>query len=240
MLRSSFSLVLFLALLGYAENARGQSRIAPIESSVRPQLEPEEDLDDQDALGLSEADDQSDDSMDDDLGSDLDDDLDSDLESDLDSEVDDDLDGEEEPITPQRLSDDEIRSKWPKHSMATISMSLAESGRVPEDRSELLQEFGRIGPVSDTVKVFGWEAPSIRYQPLYFEDVALERYGQTLPDYRQSIRSAIHFGKAMTGLGFQLQETPSRSCDSPLGFCRPGTCVPQTTQRHFFGELSLY
>ena len=221
MYRPSFSLILLLALLAVPANALGQSSSTQIEPP-RPQRElgPNQDEDD---LELSE----SDDAMEQDLDDDLDDDLDSGFAE------------EEKPITPQRLSDDRIRDNWPKHSLATINLTLAQNGRVPEDRSGLLQGFGRVGSVSDTVKVFGWEAPSIRYQPLYFEDVVLERYGQTLPDYRQSVRSAIHFGTALTGLAFQMRETPPRSCDSPLGYCRPGACVPQTTQRHFFGALSL-
>lgn len=130
---------------------------------------------------------------------------------------------------------------WPTRSIGNINISLAESGRTPDDRSELLSTFGRSGlPIGSTYKVFAWQAPDIRYQPLYFEDVALERYGQTLPAYRQTLRSAWHMTKSFTGLGFQMLETPSRSCDYPLGFCRPGTCVPQTTQRHFFGSLSRY
>lgn len=248
MYRSSFSLVLLVALFAFAKNAEGQSsRITQVKPALNAQLGLEADGDEESELDLSDPNDQDDALMDEDsdfgLEDDVDSELDDDLEDDLDSDLDDDLleglDDEGEPIKPQRLSDDDIRSGWPRHSMANISLSLAESGRVPDDRSELLQEFGRVSPVSDTTKLFGWEAPSIRYQPLYFEDVALERYGQTLPDYRQSVRSAIHFGKSLTGLAFQMHETPPRTCDSSLGFCRPGTCVPQTTQRHFFGALSL-
>ena len=158
-------------------------------------------------------------------------------EDDLDSDSN--LDADQEQISQRRLTDDRIRNNWPKHSMSAISLSLTEVGRVPEDRSPLLREYGRVGPVSESGKVFAWAAPNIRYQPLFFEDVVLERYGQTLPDYRQGFRSAIHFGTAFTGLSLQMLETPPRSCDYPLGYCRPGTCVPQTTQRHFFGALSL-
>jgi len=222
--RCSFSMLMLSVLLTVSSNAQGQTGDTKIEP-IRPQLEIETDQEN-DAQELSETSRRVD-SVAEEMGN-LDDDLDSSF------------DEEEKPIIPQRLSDDRIRENWPKHSLATINLSLAESGRVPKDRSNLLHGFGRVEPVSDTVKVFAWEAPSIRHQPLYFEDVVLERYGQTLPDYRQSVRSAIHFGTAWTGLGFQLLEMPPRSCDSPLGYCRPGDCVPQTTQRHFFGSLSLY
>jgi len=237
MLRLPFLLVLLMsALFGISEKAHGQalSLLDDIEPIARPQLEaPAEDMDDPDVedpdaldpLDPSNEIDDDDDETEDDLSIDEDDDLD--------------LETESGNLKPERLSDERIRENWPKHSISEIGLSLAEVGRVPKDRSELLEGFGRVGPVGESVKVFAWEAPNIRYQPLYFEDVVLERYGQTLTDYRQGIRSAIRFGAAFTGLSLQLLETNPKSCDHPLGYCRPGTCVPQTTQRHFFGALSL-
>ena len=144
--------------------------------------------------------------------------------------------GEIEAIAPAKR---QTLAQWPQRSIRDINISLAEDSRVPQDRSDSLASFGR-GSISigATYKTFAWQAPDIKYQPLYFEDVALERYGQTLPAYRQTLRSAWHMTKSFTGLGFQMLETPPRSCDYPLGFCRPGNCVPQTTQRHFFGSLS--
>ena len=226
MLRLTFLLVLLSALFGISENAQAQSqtRLDNIEPIGRPQLEaPSEDvLDPMDPS--NETDDQGD--QDDDPSRDRD--------------PDSDLDTENGELEPERLTDERIRQNWPKHTIREIDLSLDEVGRVPEDRSELLDDYGRIGPVSDSLKVFAWEAPSIRYQPLYFEDVVLERYGQTQRDYRQGIRSAILFGAQFTGWSLSLLETNPKSCDYPLGFCRPGTCVPQTTQRHFFGAFSLH
>ena len=225
MLRLTFLLVLLSALFGISENAQAQSqsRLDEIEPIGRPQLEAlsEDELDPMDPS--NEFDDEGD--------------PDNDLSRDRDSESD--LDTEEGELAPKRLTDDRIRSSWPKHSIREINLSLDEVGRVPEDRSELLDEYGRVGPVGESLKVYAWVAPNIRYQPLYFEDVVLERYGQTQPDFRQGIRSAIFFGAQFTGWSLALLETKPKSCDYPLGFCRPGTCVPQTTQRHFFGPFSL-
>ena len=240
MYRFVFLLVFMSVLLGLVENTQGQSRRIKIEPVVRPQLELDstdsaKDEDQDDSLELGEPAKEDDDEK----LSEMADEDDLDLDDDLDDDLSDDLDTEQDQASLRRVTDDQIRNNWPKHSISEIGLSLDEVGRVPEDRSGLLQEYGRFGPVSESVKVFAWEAPDIRYQPLFFEDVVLERYGQTLPDYRQGVRSAIHFGTAFTGLSLQLLETPSRSCDYSLGYCRPGTCVPQTTQRHFFGPLSL-
>ena len=232
--RFLFLLVFMSAMLGLVENTQGQSRRIKIEPAVQPQLEfgsieSAEDDDQDDSLALDEPAKEDDAKLNEMTDED---------DLDLDDDLDDDLDTEQDQASLRRLTDDQIRNNWPKHSISEIGLSLDEVGRVPEDRSGLLQEYGRFGPVSESVKVFAWEAPDIRYQPLFFEDVVLERYGQTLPDYRQGVRSAIHFGTAFTGLSLQLLETPSRSCDYSLGYCRPGTCVPQTTQRHFVGPLS--
>jgi len=245
--RVVFLIAFMSALLGLIENAQSQSRRIQIEPIVQPQLglgspEAVETEAQDDSLELSEPASQDDvgpSEMSDDDDSELDDNLDAEMSDEDDLELDDDLDTEQDPASLRRVTDEQIRNNWPKHSIEEIGLSLHEVGRVPEDRSGLLKEYGRFGPVSESVKVFAWEAPDIRYQPLFFEDVALERYGQTLPDYRQSVRSAIHFGTAFTGLSLQLLETPSRSCDYSLGYCRPGSYVPQTTQRHFFGPLSL-
>ena len=229
MLRLALLLIQTLALLGAINSVQGQSQLLEIEpASPQLELSPTEDQgDDDDLLDLDPA--NADDNDDDDL----------DLESEIDDDENSDLDGREEPIETEQSSDEMIGDNWPANSINEIELRVVEVERVPEDRSELLAGFGRVGPVSDSVKVFAWEAANIRYQPLYFEDVVLERYGQTMPDYRQGFRSAAHFALSFTGLSLQLLETPPKSCDYPLGYCRPGTCVPQTRQRHFFGALSL-
>ena len=227
--RFVFLLVLISALLGLIEHTQGQSRHDVIAPAVQAQPD----------LGFIESIENDDQGVSLELDEPVDEDGVKRNEMPEQDDLDDAVTAELDQTSLRRLTDDQIRNNWPKHSIKEIGLSLDEVGRVPEDRSGLLEEYGRFGPVSESVKVFAWEAPDIRYQPLFFEDVVLERYGQTLPDYRQSIRSAIHFGTAFTGLSLQLTETPSRSCDYSLGYCRPGTCVPQTTQRHFFGPLSL-
>ena len=232
MLRFTFLLALLTALFSISGNvlAQSQTRLREIEPIKRPQLErPQFESPSEDVLDPMDPDNE----VDEDESK-----LDS-LLDDEEKEEDSDLDSDEDDPAKERLTDDRIRQNWPRNTISEIDLSLAEVGRVPEDRSELLEGYGRFGPVSESLKVFAWEAPNIRYQPLYFEDVALERYGQTLTDYRQGIRSAIIFGAQFTGWSLQLLETNPKSCDHPLGFCRPGTCVPQTTQRHFFGAFSL-
>lgn len=126
---------------------------------------------------------------------------------------------------------------WPAKSIREVRIDVRETGgRFPEDRSIEMMSFG--GPVSRpaSAKVFAWAAPNIKYQPLYFEEVALERYGQTLPPNQQAFASGIHFFKSLVSLPHQMRHDAPSSCDYPLGFCRPGNTISYTIQRHYFGR----
>lgn len=131
----------------------------------------------------------------------------------------------------------EATAKWPAKSIREIRIDIREAGgRIPEDRSYELAGFGGSPTPVTSAKVFAWAAPNLRYQPLYFEDVALERYGQTRPSYRQGVASGIHFFRSLVLIPHQMRHDHPASCDYPLGFCRPGSQVPYTIQRQFFGR----
>jgi hypothetical protein len=95
----------------------------------------------------------------------------------------------------------------------------------PEDRASKLFESSRRfdGNIAATDKVFAWAAPNIKYQPLYFEDVALERYGQTKGLVKQPFVSAGRFLADKLLLVPRAMRVCPHSCDSPLGYCRPGS-----------------
>ena len=78
-----------------------------------------------------------------------------------------------------------------------------------------------------------WEAPNILYNPLYFEDVVLERYGQTYGPLGQPWVSAVRFLGSATALPYNALVDRPRSCATPLGYGRPGNCVPTQRQRIF-------
>lgn len=160
------------------------------------------------------------------------DDLDLDLDDDLD-DLDDELDDDEKlPARP-------VFGPWPKKGIRGIGIDIREKNlNAPEDVSSQLvngsaSNWNQFVPAP---KVFAWAAPDIRYQPLYFEDVALERYGQTAPPYQQSLSSGFHFFKSFVTLPRQMIIDHPKSCDHPLGFCRPGNKTPYTVQRHWFSK----
>lgn len=130
--------------------------------------------------------------------------------------------------------------EWPRKELQEIKIDIRSSDLVlPRDRSAQLLNANETpwSSFRPTSKVFAWAAPDIRYQPLYFEDVALERYGQTLSPYKQSMASSIHFFKSLVTLPNQMRHDCPSSCDYPLGFCRPGNSAPCIYQHQYFGFL---
>ena len=126
---------------------------------------------------------------------------------------------------------------WPEKSIRQISLNIRDDSEAPKDRTSELMIAPRTPWVefNPTQKVFAWAAPDIKYQPLYFEDVALERYGQTC-GHSQTAISALRFSKALVVLPNQMHNNRPRSCDYPLGFCRPGNVAPYTSQRYCSGH----
>jgi len=146
---------------------------------------------------------------------------------------DDSLDGEDDYLDEEDESNPPERppTTWNLKPMSALAAGLRTHGlREPADQS--FQLTGRPVPVrAASEKVFAWAAPGIRYQPLFFEDVALERYGQTKGYVRQPVASAIHFMKSGIFLPYNSLLDPIDSCEYPLGYCRPGDSVPCVRQR---------
>jgi hypothetical protein len=126
---------------------------------------------------------------------------------------------------------------WPRKSIREIGINPKDpEGKKPADRSFMLAEkFSRNWTEFETIcKDYRWQSPGISYQPLYFEDVALERYGQSRPGFRQAMISYGHFFTSTALLPFHMRKDPPFSCEYPLGYCRPGNCAPKTHQKQFW------
>ena len=171
---------------------------------------PEEDVDD-DATDLDQADSDEDEEADDE---------DDQLEDESDDET------TEPDVGPMAINTD----------TRSLRVNIAESSATaPGDQSEelVIQSIGR-DQTLPSEKRFAWAAPDIRYQPLYFENVPHERYGQTPEgcELRQTLLSAAHFFGSTALLPYKLLDQNRHSCDGPLGFCRPGSETPFVWQRH--------
>ena len=71
-----------------------------------------------------------------------------------------------------------------------------------------------------------WLAMDLWYNPLYTQDVTLERYGHTRNRFVQPFFSIAKLGVQVVGIPYQMVLHPPCSRVYPLGYYRPGDCVP--------------
>jgi hypothetical protein len=77
---------------------------------------------------------------------------------------------------------------------------------------------------------FHWEAPEFWHRPLYFDDVPLERYGQSCHPLAQPVKSGARFFLTLPILPYKAGI--DRPCDMipNLGYYRVGSCNPGVRQ----------
>lgn len=73
---------------------------------------------------------------------------------------------------------------------------------------------------------FNWAASGMLHKPLYFEDVNLERYGNSACPFIQPISSGVRFFATVPMLPYKMTLEPPRECIYTLGYCRPGSQAP--------------
>jgi hypothetical protein len=73
--------------------------------------------------------------------------------------------------------------------------------------------------------VVSWTPWTLCYRPLYLEEVALERYGDTVGCIQPGV-SAVHFFFGVGLLPYKMVVRPPRSCQCSNGFSRCGDAPP--------------
>lgn len=71
-----------------------------------------------------------------------------------------------------------------------------------------------------------WKSSELMHKPLYFEEVALERYGHSAGPIAQPIISTGHFFANIAVLPYKMGIHPMSECQYALGYYRPGNCAP--------------
>ncbi len=74
--------------------------------------------------------------------------------------------------------------------------------------------------------VYHWDATSLCYRPLYFEEINLERYGYGCCACLQPLASAAHFFGTVPALPYCMAAECPCECVYTLGHYRPGSCPP--------------
>jgi len=73
---------------------------------------------------------------------------------------------------------------------------------------------------------YTWKASALCHKPLYFEEVALERYGHSRGPVLDPLVSAAHFFITVPMLPYEMGVEPPHECEYTLGYYRPGSCAP--------------
>lgn len=124
---------------------------------------------------------------------------------------------------------DYVRSRIQPLTSVTVDRT-PKAGPLPKDLYD--QVFSTtapgIGPEYARTSIstlFAWEAGGMAHYSLYFEDVRLERYGQTLralyPCAQPFASGALFYGTIPT-VPFQMVFHRPCECTFPLGYYRPG------------------
>jgi hypothetical protein len=71
-----------------------------------------------------------------------------------------------------------------------------------------------------------WKASAVCHKPLYFEQMALERYGHSCHPLLEPFVSGAHFFVTIPMLPYEMGMDPPWECQYPLGYYRPGNCAP--------------
>ncbi len=74
---------------------------------------------------------------------------------------------------------------------------------------------------------YTWKAANLCHKPLYFEQVALERYGHSFGFYAQPLLSGVHFFGTLPILPYKMGLKTPNECVYTLGHYRPGSCAPR-------------
>jgi hypothetical protein len=75
-----------------------------------------------------------------------------------------------------------------------------------------------------------WKASGACHNPLYFEQVQLERYGHDAGPIVQPLISSAHFFLTLPMLPYKMGINPPNECQYALGYIRPGNCAPYMVQ----------
>lgn len=119
--------------------------------------------------------------------------------------------------------------EWRLRTINEIELASQTQATRPDDRSaEILQSlsYGNAFQTPMVNQATYWVAPNLCYEPLFFEDAVLERYGKADCRYGfQPVRSGLHFTFSSILLPFRLAESRCEA-ETPIAFDRPGNLTP--------------
>ena len=116
-----------------------------------------------------------------------------------------------------------------RSARAITLSSAAAQGDMPKDLSEHLFTNSQQDAQQTRgweASAYDWEASKLCHNTLYFQQVAAERYGQTICPCVQPVISVGRFYGDFVALPVQMAMTCPSSCQYAYGYFRPGSPAP--------------
>jgi hypothetical protein len=130
----------------------------------------------------------------------------------------------------RKASEESCREEVEKlraQTLETIDVTIRVQGNMGEDFPfECALEEQQHQPRQWPQVTYMWKAAGLCHKPLYFEQVALERYGHSWGPYTQPIMSGVHFFGTLPILPYKMGLRTPNECVYTLGYYRPGNCAP--------------
>jgi hypothetical protein len=134
----------------------------------------------------------------------------------------------------QPAAPDEPGADWSPKPLSELSTNtLPPAGVLPRNYwgERAPQHVACFDPCGTTrgwpVNSFNWVASCLCHNPLYFEEINLERYGYGCCECLQPAASAAHFFATVPALPYMMAVDCPGECDYTLGHYRPGSCPPR-------------
>ncbi|MFV2067538.1 MAG: hypothetical protein ACC645_11205, partial [Pirellulales bacterium] len=122
-----------------------------------------------------------------------------------------------------KLALDKLKS----NRIHNIGLNIGVPGHPGEDFPiECALSEGMADPRNWPETTYTWKAAALCHKPLYFQELALERYGHSLGPFLQPVYSGAHFFAMLPILPYQMGLRPPKECVYALGHYRPGSCAP--------------
>jgi hypothetical protein len=113
----------------------------------------------------------------------------------------------------------------------SAAIPLRDDERLPPDcANDLFRAAAGTGPRFGSMTNFHWQATNFFHRPVYFEDVPLERYGQTCHAHLQPAISGAKFFLTLPVLPYKVGVNCPWECVTSMGHVPPGTCAPCVRQ----------
>ena len=152
------------------------------------------------------------------------------------------------PAAPESSTTDQVELDFVPITQLKVNIlpkTHDEQGRTlmmaPDPAAEYFAADARGVKSIEQVRMWGlleyqWEAPAVCYNPLYFEEVNAERYGNTFGCWQPWV-SGAHFYATVGLMPLKLLIEPPHDCVYTLGHYRPGRCVPFEWHCNSIGRL---